>query len=192
MVLKPTSQLEVKKTIDELPTKSSSGHDNMSKTLLKSLSASLTYSQKLIFNQSFKSGVFPDTMKLAEVIPLYKNKAMDHLIKYRPILLLVMISKLLEKLMYKCVYLFINKNGILYNSQYGFCSHCLCEQAIQELLGKILQAKEDGQQSASIFLDLSKTFDTLDHTVLKLKLEIYGIFGPVLEWFTSYLHNWLL
>ena len=128
-------------------------------------------------------------MKLAEVILLYKNKAIDQLVNYRPISLLMMMSKLLEKLMYKRVFSFINRYDILYRSQYGFHSHHLCEQATQELLGRILQAKEDGHKVASIFLDLSKAFDTLDHDVLLLKLERYGIHSPSLNWFTSYLQD---
>ena len=98
-------------------------------------------------------------------------------------------SKLLEKLMYKRVYSFINKYDILYRSQYGFHNHRSCEQAIQELLGKILQVREDGDNAASIFLDLLKAFDTLDHKVLLAKLEKYGICGPALNWFTSYLQD---
>ena len=107
-------------------------------------------------------------MKLAEVIPLYKTKATDQLVNYRPISLLMMMSKLLEKLMYKRVFSFINRYDILYRRQYGFCSHRSCEQATQELLGRILQAKEDGHKVASIFLDLLKAFNTLDHNVLLL------------------------
>ena len=73
--------------------------------------------------------------------------------------------------MYKQVYDFLDKNSILYQSQYGFRNHRSCEQGIQELLGKILHAKEEGLQCASIFLDLSKAFDTLDHRVLVSKVE---------------------
>ena len=113
MVLTPTTQHEVKKTIDELPTKFSSSHDNVSNTLQKSLSESLTYPLTLIFNQSFEKGIFPDIMKLAEVIPLHKKKATDQLVNYRPISLLMKMSKLLEKLMYDRVFSFINRYDIL-------------------------------------------------------------------------------
>ena len=108
MMLTPTTQQEVISIIDQLPLKSSSGHDGMSNVLLKSLKDSLTYLLMLIFNQSLHTGVFPKKMKLAKVIPPYKNKAMDHLVNYQPISLLMTMSKVLEKLVYKRVISFID------------------------------------------------------------------------------------
>ena len=166
VVINGITQQEVERTIDALPNKSSSGCDNVSNTLLKSLKSSISYPLFLIFTQSFNSGVFPTKMKEAEVIPLYKSKEPDHVLNYHSISLLMTISKLLEKLMYKRIYRFLDKNNILYQSQYGFRHQRSCEQAIQEMIGKVLQAKEEGLQCALIFLDLSKAFNTLDHTVL--------------------------
>ena len=119
MVLFPTSHHEVDKLIANLPSKTSSGHDDISNILLKSLQTSLSYPLTIIMNQSLETGVFPDRMKLAEVIPLYKNKAMDHLVNYRPILLLITISKILEKIMYKRVVKFVNKSDVLFKSLGG-------------------------------------------------------------------------
>ena len=138
-------------------------------------------------NQSLETGVFPDRMKLAEVIPLYKSKALDYLVNYWPISLLIAISKILKKLMYIRVVKFINKNEILFKRQYGFRSKHSCEQAAQELLAKILHSQEDGHKTASIFMDLSKVFDTLNHDLLLKKMERYGICGISLKWFQSYL-----
>ena len=75
---------------------------------------------------------------------------MDHLVNYRPISLLMTMSKVLEKLMYKRVVAFIDKHDILYRSQYSLQNQPSCEQAVQELLGKILQAREDVHKTASI------------------------------------------
>ena len=88
-------------------------------------------------------GRFPDLMKKAEVVPLYKGKEFDKVINYRPISLLLTISKILEKLVYARVIKFIDKNKILYDSQYSFRERQSCEQAILELVGSILQAKND-------------------------------------------------
>ena len=98
-------------------------------------------------------------------------------------------SKVLEKIMYQRVYTFLDLHGVLYQSQYGFHNKHSCSQAINELTGKILQAKEAGLHSSSIFLDLSKAFNTLDHRVLLQKLDRYGIRSNANEWFSSYLSN---
>ena len=132
-------------------------------------------------------GKFPELMKLAEVVPLYKSKEMDIVINYRPISLQITISKVLEKIIYKRVYSFLEWNSILYNSQYGFRTNHNCEQAIMELASRLLHAKERGKHSAGIFSDLSKVFDTLNHTVLLSKLERLAIRGVANKWFSDYL-----
>ena len=95
----------------------------------------------------------------------------DVLYDYRPVSLLMTISKVLEKIMYQRVYGFLNKNDILYDSQYRFRTKRSCEHAIQEMVGHLLQSRNENKHSTGVFLDLSKTFDTLDNTVLIHKLE---------------------
>ena len=114
---------------------------------------------------------------------------MDRVINYQLISLTMMISKVLEKIIYTRVYKILESNSILCESQYSFRNKRSCEQAITELLGHILQTKENGDSSASIFLDLSKAFDTLKHTVLLKKLDHYGIRGIPNNWFKSYLSD---
>ena len=81
-------------------------------------------------------------MKHTQVIPLYKGQQQDLVISYHPISLLMTISKLLEKKLYSRMYKFLEKNEILYESQFGFRSRHSCEHAIAELSGRLLQAKE--------------------------------------------------
>ena len=189
IVLKETSVGEIENLISGLANKSSSGHDNMSNVMLKQLNQSISYPLALIFNQSIQQGLFPDLMKIAEVIPLYNGKEQDYMINYRPISLLMTISKLLEKIIHKRLSAFLIKHNILYKSQFGFRNKHNCEHAISELIGKLLHAKESGEYSASIFLDLSKAFDTINHEYLLMKMERYGIRGNAQAWFASYLSN---
>ena len=119
--------------------------------------------------------------------PLFKLGNCALITNYRPILLLPVLSKLFEKCMYSRMYSFLNSTEQLYNSQYGFRHRHSCENAIQELLSGVLKGMENKEHTAAIYLDLSKAFDTLDHSILLQKLEIYGICGIVLDWFKSYL-----
>ena len=132
---------------------------------------------------------FPESMKLADVSPLYKSKDQNECTNYRPISLLLTISKLLEKIMYKRTYNFLEQTGQLYNSQYGFRTGHSCENAVSELLAEIIKGNQEGLYTVSMFLDLSRAFDTLEHEVLLKKLERYGIRGIANNWFRDYLTN---
>ena len=127
--------------VKQLPNKTSYGHDKISNIMLKALRTSITYPLCHIFNASLSEGTFPDQMKIAEVIPLYKGKDMDLMINYRPISLLITLSKLLEKIMYTRLYGYLETQKLLYPSQYGFRTKRSCEQVITELVGNILQSK---------------------------------------------------
>ena len=89
--------------------------------------------------------------------------------------------------MYKRTYGHLEKNEQLYKSQYGFRSNHSCEHAVSELVGEVLKANDCNKYTISVFLDLSKAFDTLRHTILYSKLERYGIRGTCLDWYKSYL-----
>ena len=187
LVLQETSRVEVEKVIKDLPNKTSHSHDKISNILLKDLGTSLSYPLSRIFNQLILQGVFPDCMKLAEVIPLYKGKEHDLIINHQTISLLMTILKLLENFFYKRMYLFLELNGTLFDHQCGFRSKRSCEQAILDLTGNVLQAHDANLKSTALFLDLSKAFDTLNHEVLLSKLDQHGIRGITNKWFSSYL-----
>ena len=189
LFLSPSTAEEVGTIISKLPHKTSSGHDNISNVLLKKLKQSVIYPLSIIFNQSMETGKFPDTMKKADVTPLYKSKDEQECTNYRPISLLLTLSKLLEKVMYTRTYTFLTNTNQFYNSQYGFRQGHSCENAVGELLAEIIKSKQEGLYTISMFLDLSKAFDTLDHDVLIMKLEKYGIRGIAKEWFKDYLSN---
>ena len=128
-------------------------------------------------------------MKLADVIPLFKSKDRSESTNYRPISLLLTMSKLLEKVVYKRTYSFLEINSQLYASQYGFREGHSCENAISELIAQAIKGKQEGMYTLALFLDLSKAFDSLEHQVLLKKLSYYGIRGTPNDWFASYLLN---
>ena len=187
--LTPTSQAELDRLINNLPNKSSCGYDNINNILLKKLSKELLTPLTIIYNTSMTTGVFPSQMKTAVVIPLFKNKERDYVNNYRPISLLLTISKLLEKIIYKRVYGFMQSTNQIYSSQYGFRAGHSCENAIGEVLGEIVKGLQNGKTTICILLDLSKAFDSLEHEMIFKKLERYGIRGTCLDWFKSYLSD---
>ena len=189
MFLAPTDIEEIRSLIMNLPTKNSSGYDEILNNLLKRLCPSLLELLEKIFNKSLNEGVFPKVMKLADVTPLFKSKLENDANNYRPILLLITISKVLEKVVYKRTYSFMESTGQIYNSQYGFRSHHSCESAVSELTSEIVKGLQNGMYKVALFLDLSKAFNTLEHEVLLGKMNRYGIRGTSLNWFRSYLEN---
>ena len=143
----------------------------------------------IITNQSMHTGIFPDLMKLAEVVPLYKSKSRGNETNYRPISLLTTMSKVVEKVVYERVYQFLVKTGQICETQYGFRPKHSCEHAITQVIGSTLKNLECNKKTIAVMLDLSKAFDTIDHKIMIQKLELFGVRGVCLSWFRSYLEN---
>ena len=142
-----------------------------------------------IFNLSIKTGSFPDKMKIAKVIPLFKSGSKMEVSNYRPISLLPIFSKIFEKLMHSRIFNFLQSNQILYSKQYGFQKNKSTEHAILDIQSKIVDAFENRETPCCIFLDFAKAFDTVNHQILLNKLNHYGIRGNTLDWLSSYLTN---
>ena len=188
-VFKPNTTDEVEKIISQIKSKNSCGHDQISTKLLKHLTPVLLHSITLILNQSLSTGIFPDRLKIARVIPLYKGDDDSLFNNYRPISLLPAISKVFEKSMFIQIYNYFQSNKLFYNSQFGFREGHSTEFAALELTEQLIHNLEINNLPLSIFVDLSKAFDTLDHNILIYKLQHYGISGKSSDLIYNYLHN---
>ena len=140
-------------------------------------------------NLSLNSGIFPDSMKIAKVLPIFKNDDPKCVSNYRPVSLLPQFSKILEKIFNNRLVKYLNKYNIICDSQYGFRQNHSTELAILEMVEKITDSIDKKRIPMGIFIDLKKAFDTIDHEILVNKLKFYGIRGVALDWLKSYLNN---
>ncbi len=172
-----------------LKTGKSVGPNSIPIKLLKILSPHISSPLYQIINESFSSGIFPEKLQHAKVIPLFKKGCPMTVSNYRPISLLSVFSKISEKLMYKRLYNFLEIHKILYNLQFGFRASHSVNHALISLTESIKNTLDNKRFGCGIFLDLQKAFDTVNHQILLKKLEHYGIRGTALAWFSSYLSN---
>ena len=173
--------------IKTLQDKNSMGHDDLSLSFLKKISPSIIYPLSIIINQSLFKGIFPDALKIAKIIPIFKKDDNELFDNYRPISLLPAISKIFEKIISQQILEYFTKNNLIFSSQHGFRTKHSTETAAIELVDTLKIEIDKGHLPVSIFMDLSKAFDTIDHTILLKKLKFYGVDGISLELFKSYL-----
>ena len=139
------------------------------------------------FNLCLATGTFPKQLKIAVVKPIFKNGDCDCLSNYRPISILPIISKVLEKLIYTQMINFINEENIISKNQFGFRKNHSTYMPIMLIQDYITKALEKNDLVVGIFLDLSKAFDTVDHKILVQKLNMIGFRGVTLKMLKSYL-----
>jgi hypothetical protein len=179
---------EIKKVISSLNT-GSPGWDDIHAKVLKSSFHLHIVPLLHIVNLSFTQGIFPNELKIARVVPIYKNGNNILFNNYRPVSVLPVFSKVFERLMYSRLLSFIQKHDILYKYQFGFREGHNTNMALIILVDKIMNALDNGEIVLGIFLDFSKAFDTVNIDILLRKLFKYGVRGVCLDWFKSYFSN---
>ena len=185
----PTSSTEIETEIGKLQLGKAVGPSSLPVNIMKLIRFVISKPLELIFNASFATGIVPSEFKVANVIPIFKNGSQYDLCNYRPISLLSIFNKILEKLMYTRLIKFLEKNNVLSEKQFGFRSGHSTQQAILSIIDRIQRAIDHRNYSCGIFLDFSKAFDTINHNILIQKLGYYGIRGVAKDWFVSYLSD---
>lgn len=179
---------DISKEICKLDPKKATGFDDIHPKLVKIAATCISNPLAYVVNYSISNGVFPDQLKIAKVIPVYKKGSTSEVGNYRPISILPVFSKIFESIINKQLCAYLDKFDVLSKTQFGFRSKHSTKLALADLTADIAEHMDNGSTTLGIFIDLRKAFDTINHNILLKKLEHYGIRGIALNWFETYLH----
>ena len=176
-------------SLRHLPTGKAVGLDGLSGYFLKLSAPSIASSLTTVFNLSLSSGSFPDLWKKGKVSPLFKEGSLFDRSNYRPISVLVILSKILERHVHISFYNFVTENDLLSDSQFDFRKSRSCELAVTDLIDRLLNNMDKRVLNGLLLVHLKKAFDLVNHSILLSKLQIYGCSSSTVQWFTSYLSD---
>lgn len=191
MFLETVDQFSILKLVNKMKPKISFGLDEIPMKVIKESIYNILSPLTHIINRSLLTGIVPDKLKIARIIPIYKAADSKLLKNYRPISLLPAFSKIYEKVMFNKILSYLNSKDILYKHQYGFRPKYSTIYPIIKLLNDCAIAgnSNPNEYVLAVLCDLSKAFDVIDHKLLFKKLEYCGIRGLPKMWIENYLSN---
>ena len=184
-LITPTTDEEISHIISGLNIRKSTGRNSMPIKVMKQIKHVISAHLAKLTNRSFHNGAFPNILKIAKVIPIFKSESRVVCNNYRPISLLSNIRKIIEKLMQKRLHSFLEIQNCFYPAQFGFRLNVSTNT--MSITENIQTQLDKGKYCVGVFVDLKKAFETVDHNILLRKLDYYGIRGIANEWFCSYL-----
>ena len=191
----PVDGDEISSIVSKFKTNKATGPTSVPTDILHFICQDFARPLSWIANISFSTGIHPDRLKIAKVIPIYKKGSKLKSSNYRPISLLSNINKIFEKLVFTRVFNFLDKYECLYKLQFGFRAKHSTDQALINISENIREILDTNAESTSkkyacgVFVDFQKAFDTVNHDILLKKLHHYGIRGSLNDWFRSYLKD---
>jgi hypothetical protein len=182
-----TCEQEVKILLNNADVSKACGVDGVGNFLIKASANGIANSFSRFINISLSRGIFPFKWKLANVIPIFKKDDRQSKLNYRPVSLLISLSKIMEKIVFTRLYNFLLEIQFLNRFQSGFRPGDSTVNQLILIVHKIYEALESGKEVRMVFLDISKAFDKVWHRGLIYKLELLGVEDPLLKWIKSYL-----
>ena len=182
------NQDSVEKMLLSLPEDTSPGVDNLDGKVFKIAARLLSKPICHIFNRCLLSGNFPELWKESKIIPLPKDSKTGFTgSNCRPISILPVLSKMLEKITFKQMFNYFNSNGLLTNAQHAYRPGHSTSTALVHMTDKWLKSIDDRLLVGAVLLDFTAAFDVIDHQILMAKLKCYGFSPLSLAWIESYL-----
>ena len=163
------------------------GPDGIPGRVLKACAFSASEVLSSLFRISLDSGVLPQEWKISNVVPVFKAGDECQASNYRPISLLSIVSKVLERVVHNSLLSHIEDNSLLSGVQFGFRPGCSTQEALLSVTKCWYEALDRRNSTVAVFLDLSKAFDSLPHGLVLQALERVGVTGNLLVWFRGYL-----
>ena len=185
--LNPVYPDEIKTIIGKLKNTKTCGIDNIDAYAIKMASVQLTPAITHIVNLSITEGYFPAAWKVAKVVPLLKKDDENQPKNYRPVSLLPISSKILERAVYQQLIKYLESNHLLHHSHHGFRKNHSTATALLEMYSNWVEAFEDEKITAVILLDMSAAFDLVDKSILVEKLKLYGLDRHSADWMENYM-----
>ena len=184
---KPVTTADILTLIQQLNINKCAGPQEIPIKVVKMSAPVVATVLELLFNKCLISGVFPSSLKIGKIIPIHKKGSKNECSNYRLITLLSRLSKIFEKCIYDQMYAYLENFNLLTPNQFEFRQNCSTSIAVRRLYDNFLESLDKKKITCSVFIDLSKAFDTLDHEILFKKLQTYGFRGLPLQLIQSYL-----
>lgn len=186
---RPTNIEEVCNLIDSIDLQKSSMIEGINTKLFKDCLLCTAEKIVTLFNRILSEGTFPKEWKIACVIPIFKSGNRKSVSNYRPISLLPLIGKLFEKLLHRRMYHFLNDKNFFSPLQCGFRPSMSTTDSVSTMLNHVYEKLNNKIPTMAVFFDLSKAFDSIDHSLLKKKLHASGFRGSCFKLLNSYLSD---
>ena len=170
------SHNDVYKILKDVNVSKAAGLDDLNGKFLKDGANALSFPIAQLCNLSINLSIFPNCCKIAKLKPLFKKGLRTDPKNYRPISLLPLVSKVIEKVIHNQTQEFLTQKKLLYSLQSGFCKSHSTDSCLSYLTDKILKGFDSGLLTGMILIDLQKAFDTIDHEILLDKMKYPRVF----------------